>query len=124
MNKQIIYFLIIGSTGVLIDYLVYILLLYFIQINLSKVCGFIAGALFNFFMNRKLTFAVSDLLRTRLIKFSLLYTFTLFLNVSINQVSLETFAFIDHKILIAFLLATGTSTIVNFIGQKFWVFKK
>ena len=33
-------------------------------------------------------------------------------------------AFIDHKILIAFLLATGTSTIVNFIGQKFWVFKK
>ena len=42
----------------------------------------------------------------------------------VNQVSLETFAFIDHKILIAFLLATGTSTIVNFIGQKFWVFKK
>ena len=40
MNKQIIYFLIIGSTGVLIDYLVYILLLSFIPINLSLALVF------------------------------------------------------------------------------------
>ena len=124
MNKQITYFLIVGSTGVLIDYLVYILLISFIPINISKVISFVSGALFNFFMNRKLTFGVSDFLTTRLTKFSFLYAFTLFLNVAVNQMSLETFAFNNYKIHIAFILATGISTIVNFIGQKFWVFKK
>tara|TARA_B100000131_G_C17946741_1_gene544710 strand:- start:372 stop:746 length:375 start_codon:yes stop_codon:yes gene_type:complete len=124
MNKQIIYFLIIGSTGVLIDYLVYLFLLSFVPINISKILGFISGAAFNFFMNRKLTFAVSDFLATRLIKFSFLYAFTLFLNVSVNQLSLELLSSNNYKIHIAFILATGTSTAVNFIGQKFWVFKK
>ena len=26
--------------------------------------------------------------------------------------------------LFAFLCATGTSTVLNFVGQKFWVFKE
>lgn len=124
MNKQILTYILFGACGVSIDYFVYIYLLDFFTIEISKILGFFAGALFNFFMNRKITFGALDKTFLRLLRFSFLYGFSLFLNVAVNTLIIKFMKDSVYAIDIAFLFATGTSIIVNFIGQKFWVFKK
>ena len=124
MNSQIFYFVVIGTIGVSIDYIIYTFILNFLSIDISKTLGFVSGALFNFFMNRKITFSVSDVVERRLLKFFLLYCLTLYLNVTINKVAANFFISNTFNIQIAFILATSVSTVINFIGQKFWVFKK
>ena len=42
-------------------------------------------------------------------------------NVAVNHISL---IYISELMVIGFILATATSTILNFIGMKFWVFSK
>jgi len=123
MNRQLIFFLIIGTCGVLIDYGVYLLLLNLISIQISKTLGFVSGALFNFFMNRLFTWKVKSQVSKRFIRFIVLYIFTLIANVLSNDFSLNLLQSQMYYIQISFLIATSISTILNFLGQKFWVFR-
>ena len=51
-------FLLVGSTSVLIDFIVYLFLLFVLglETKISKGIGFSSGALFAYFANRKFTF--------------------------------------------------------------------
>jgi putative flippase GtrA len=62
------------------------------------------------------------------VKFVLLYAMSLVLNVALNSsflFILKEYSYIfdfPFKYFIAFIGATGFSSIFNFLGQKFWVF--
>jgi putative flippase GtrA len=109
-----------GLGSVLIDFLVYMLLQNYINISLAKGFSFICGAFFSYLVNNIWTFRVSKIIVNNLIKFSVLYFFSFILNISVNYLF---FIFFENSY-ISFFFATLASTTINFIGMKFWVFKK
>ena len=124
-KKQLIFFIMIGITSVLIDTCSYFFLFYLIgSINLSKFISFIMGALFSYYGNKNITFKVKAKKLTP-IYFSLVYSVSLGLNIFANSFSLYLFKNRDTiSILISFFIATFVSALFNFIMIKFFVFKK
>ena len=118
-KKQIIRFICSGILAVLTDLLVYYLLINFISYSLAKGIAFLSGTAVAYLLNKYWTFKQPVFSTTQLIKFLALYLFSLVINVAINNYTLKEFKIT----ILAFLIATGTSTIINFVGQKFWVFK-
>jgi len=122
-TKEVRYFLIIGILTVLIDYLIYTLSgKLIINTTQAKAVGFISGTVFAFLANRSITFKNHDNIWGHLYKFLILYSGTLFVNVTINNILLNLLNDFQYKIQLSFLIATATSAIINFIGMKYFVF--
>ena len=122
-TKEILYFLIVGILTVLIDYLVYSLSRnLIINTTHAKAFGFISGTVFAFLANRNITFKNHDNIWGHLYKFLILYSGSLFINVTINNSLLNWLTDFQYKVQLSFLIATSTSAIINFIGMKYFVF--
>lgn len=118
-SKEIFRFCIGGGTAVLVDYVVYnLLLLMNMDREISKIISFICGAGVGFIINKIWTFEKKKFSSKEIWKYIILYTITALVNMIVNQFVIETF----HINLLGFFCATGLSTILNFIGQKFFVF--
>ena len=121
---EVVRYLVSGLSAVATDFLIYMMLYFIFEVNpsISKGISYISGALLAFLINRAWTFDAGKSHHTHiaLIKFTVLYAFSFSLNVVINALVLN----ISEIALLGFSFATGTSIIVNYIGQKFWVFKK
>ena len=111
-------FIFVGVGAVLIDTISYFLLSSIISLNVAKGLSFLFGSIFAYLVNNYWTFNVGKVTGSNLFKFSLLYITTLVLNVLVNSFINQCFGLFYF----AFFFATATSTIVNFLGQKFWVF--
>lgn len=120
IRKELKRFLVAGFSAVGTDLSVYYLLLNFLDQSLAKAVSFISGTFVAYILNKYWTFEQKNKSYSEMIRFALLYTITLGVNVAVNRLSLLTF---PDLIFPAFLAATGTSTILNFIGQKWWVFR-
>lgn len=119
---QLYRFIFIGIIVVSIDALFYFIFI-FLDIfdpEVSKRISFIIGACFAFVLNKNFVFFSNDIKIKEPILFSLLYLSTFLINSFVHDITLN---YSNEKIL-AFLLATVTSTCINFIGQKFIVFRK
>lgn len=124
IRREAVIFLIVGSLTVLVDFLCYRSLLHFnLSHSLAKGVSFILGTIFSYFANRFWTFNHHNLLKAgSVLRFVLLYLSTLLVNVLINKAILSSCSFTYYNIEIAFLVATSTSALLNFIGMKFFVF--
>ena len=145
LKKQLIFFLILGIFAVLVDYITYKSLLYFLRNeeisngnleDFSKGIGFLSGTLFAYFANKYITFKSQKYKGRALLRFMLLYSTTLFINVYSNASSISLLNFISKNdtsivridisagdiYLLAFLFATAVSATLNFIGMKWFVF--
>lgn len=118
-KKELKRFLVAGLSAVGTDLAVYYLLLNFLVNNLAKGISFLAGTVVAFIINKYWTFEKSEKSFIEVIRFGLLYSITLGANVLINKLVLDN----SRIVILSFIIATGVSTILNFIGQKFWVFK-
>lgn len=119
--KELLRFLLGGATAVVVDYFVYTFLLYLhFNTELAKGISYICGAVVGFVINKFWTFESKEFHKEEIIKYILLYTCSALANAGTNKVVLLIFPI---KVL-AFLGATGVSTVMNFLGQKFFVFKK
>lgn len=119
IKKELKRFLVAGLSAVGTDLLTYYVLLNFISSNIAKGISFLLGTIVAFGINKYWTFEKHEKSFKEIIQFGILYAFTLGVNVITNKVALDK----TNIVLLAFLVATGVSTILNFIGQKFWVFK-
>jgi putative flippase GtrA len=119
-KNEIPRFIVTGIFAVATDYFSYLALINIIDVDLSKACSFVLGSLVAFFLNKFWTFNSEKKAAAAIGPFIILYSSTFFVNVSLNHFSL---AYITDMKTIAFLIATSASTILNFIGMKFWVFK-
>jgi putative flippase GtrA len=123
LNSEIKRFLVVGFTTVFIDMLVYFVCVQLgINLDLSKGIGFITGTIFAYFANKLWTFSVSGGYK-QFINFIALYTTTLAVNVGINWLILNLLGISKITYIAAFLVATTSSAILNFIGMKFIVFQ-
>lgn len=120
IKREIVIFIFAGMLTVFVDFLTYqgLMKTEFIPIYVAKTAGFLAGTLFSYFANRFWTFGQKIYVAGSAWRFSLLYITTLLVNVVINSAALN-----FTSALISFLVATGVSAVLNFLGMKFFVFK-
>jgi len=118
-KKELKRFLIAGSGSVLTDFVTYYLMLNFLSHNIAKTISFLLGTVVAFILNKYWTFENKQKSFKQIIQFLFLYMLTLTINIFTNSFVLN----ITGLVLLSFVIATGVSTILNFIGQKWWVFK-
>lgn len=130
-NKLVKQVLLFGVSGILAtgsDYLLYsVMIRYYLgHYIISKSCSFLLGTFVAFIFNKYVTFGVKQKSFQETVRFSILYTVSLVGNVAINKIALMLLLALDnlqYSIWLAFLMATAFSMVLNFLGQKFWVFK-
>ena len=116
---ELLRFLVAGFSAVGTDLIIYYLLLNSFNSDVAKAVSFLSGTVVAFIINKYWTFEKHDNSYTEILKFSILYTLTLGVNIMSNKTILE----ITDIVLLAFIVATGISTVLNFVGQKWWGFK-
>ncbi|MDC0345976.1 GtrA family protein [Planktomarina sp.] len=123
-SRQIRIFLLVGLLTVSVDFLIYqsLLSLLVSQVVIAKGCGFTGGVICAYFSNRFWTFGTVKHPKLNVIRFGALYSLTLLINVSINSGVLIILNEVLFAEKIAFLLATGTTAVINFLGMKWLVF--
>lgn len=126
---ELVRYIIAGSGAVCADLLTYWLLLGAMYPSPAKAFSFVAGTIVAYTLQKFWTFKRSEHSWNEMLKFASLYSSSLIANVAVNKLSLYLIqTYCPHlqsvQYQISWLLATGTSTILNYIGQKFWVFKK
>jgi putative flippase GtrA len=128
--RELAVFLVCGCAAVLTDGVTYFLLSgWSVSHPVAKAVSFVTGSAVAYFANKTFTFRVQDPEGTdrwgRVVRFSGLYLSTLGANVLVNQLALTLFSdLLDGRVAgFAFLCATGMSTVLNYLGQKFWVFR-
>lgn len=119
-KKESFKYLVSGLSAVATDYLVYLILLNFLSHSLAKAISFISGMFVAFVLNKYWTFSSKNKVHKDIFKFVILYTCSLTANVLSNKLVLIMFPLV---ITVAFVVATGVSVIMNYVGQKYWVFK-
>jgi putative flippase GtrA len=125
IKRELAIFLIVGASTVLVDFVSYRGLIEFqvMEVDLAKAAGFLLGTLFAYFANRFWTFGRKPHVPGSAWRFLALYGSTLAANVLINALALKLLADVAAAFQLAFLLATGVSACLNFLGMKFFVFK-
>lgn len=120
-RKEVLRFLVGGGSAVLTDYFFYhLLIIASLTLSLSKGISYILGAIVGFIINKLWTFESKQFQAKEIGKYTILYICSAIANMIINSIVLWIFS----SFLFAFLCATGVSTIINFLGQKFFVFSK
>lgn len=118
-RKELLRFLVGGGSAVIIDYVTYKLLLYFgMDVSLAKAISFICGSIVGFIINKLWTFESKSFYKSEILRYVILYAITAYINADVNDLALNLF----QNQLFAFFCATCISTVLNFIGQKFFVF--
>lgn len=138
LKKELIKFTLIGILAVLVDLGAYWTLLNVLPERalsfvsneaFAKTISFLCGMVVTYSLNKLWTWKQRDRSNKRLAKFAVLYGVSLFLNVFTNSTVLYILEHnkdiydVPYKYFIAFIGATGMSAVVNFAGQKFWVFR-
>jgi putative flippase GtrA len=119
IKKELKRFLVAGLSAVCTDLIVYYALLNFLSPDIAKGVSFLLGTLVAFVINKYWTFEKYEKSYKEVTQFALLYSVTLGVNVMTNKIVLD----YTQIVFLAFLVATGMSTVLNFIGQKWWVFR-
>lgn len=131
IKRELGIFLIVGLLTVGIDFLSYHGFMYvkpfgIESINIAKGFGFVSGTIFAYFANRFWTFNQQTTSSGSVYRFVIVYILGLAANIGVNHLSINWFSSptiaLDITLLIAFILATGVSAALNFIGMKFFVF--
>ena len=122
-KKELIKYIFVGLSTVLIDFLIYKFLIKFIVIYLAKTISFLSGTFFSYQLNRTWTFKSGGEKLSQFIKYLIIHITSLVLNVFINSLLLNTFSknyFLSYEV--SFLVATLTSAIYNFSFIKIFIF--
>lgn len=109
-----------GGSAVLTDLAGYLVLKNMTHVSLAKGISFVMGSAVGFVINKLWTFESRQFSWGEIIKYILLYAFSATINAIVNKEILD----VSGSVMFGFLMATGVSTIINFLGQKFFVFKK
>lgn len=121
---QLCRFVAIGAVSALVDFGVYHLLLSVgLWVHAAKAVSFILGTTTAYLLNRRFTFAAAPGGKARFAGFVLLYGSTFALNVGMNALALELLPDIPFRVSLAWVVAQGTATAINFVMLRTVVFR-
>lgn len=121
LKGQLLRFLVVGGIAVALDAAFYFLLIRTSSIDAlwSKRISFAIGALWAFFANKRFTFQRTGFTVQEPLLFTLVYVAGWF----INSLAHDQVYRLRPIPWLAFLVATSLSTVANFAGQKWIVFR-
>jgi putative flippase GtrA len=123
LKTQMVRFIATGGLSAVVDYGLYTL---FLALGLprfvAKSIGFVAGTSTAYLINRRWTFKAPPS-RARFVAVVALYAVTFAVQVGLNELMNNVFADEWWRTPLAFVIAQGTATVINFVVQRAVIFK-
>lgn len=121
---QAIRFVLFGGLAAGVDFGSYQLLLHVgLWADLAKAVSFICGTVTAYVLNRRWTFDATGGTAPAL-RFAALYSVTFFVNVGVNALCLQLLTGHRWQIPLAWVIAQGTATVINFVMLRAVVFRE
>ncbi len=117
---QFVRFCCVGGLNFLVDFGVYCLFSLFIPIYPSRMGSWVAACLFSYLMNRRWTFKAADQGFQPLLRFFSVNLVSLGLGIGL----LYLFTSLGCGRIAAYLLTIPFTMLANYLGYRFWSFKK
>lgn len=123
LKTQIWRFLVTGGFSAIVDFGIYVALLAAgLHVNLAKTLSFIAGTTTAYLINRRWTFQAPPS-TARFIAVASLYAVTYAVQIGINYLLYIEFEDKSWRVPVAFVIAQGTATVINFVVQRAVIFR-